>query len=485
MTWLVTESENSMTTVASRIPADSKKDREELGHIFAQHVIETNYADLPQSAVRAAKQSILDTLGAMIGATGLSPVLSGVVDLEREQGGKAESTLLGFGGKLPATAAAFVNGSMAHALDFDDHLPEGHHPSSSLVPSLFAVAERLGGVSGKDFITAMALGQDIFTRLRKSVEWKQDWFMTPVIGGFAAAAACGKLLGLSKKQIVDAFGIATCQSAGTMQLAYGTGGDLRGMYAGFSAKAGVVSALLAQAGVTGTVEPFEGQAGFLEVYFDGQWDENAMLDGLGEDFQGDTIIYKLWPSCGLTHGYIATALNILGGPGREDEITSIEVFGGDFAQRLSEPLEKRRRPESVLDGKFSIPYTMALGIAHGTVGVGDFDEEHRRDPLIGKIADKITFTRDAKFDWSAELPASVVRVKFVNGEVVDGETTHDELPGSGSNPLTWEQLAAKFTDCAKFAISEIAPSSVQAVIDGARDLENLEDATELIRHLGK
>ena len=478
------EDEISMTATSAESLAGASAHREELGHVFAQHVTDTSFDALSAGAVRAAKQSVLDTLGVMVGATGLSEVLTGVVAFERDQGGKEESTILGFGGKLPAVSAAFVNGAMAHALDFDDHLPEGHHPSSSLVPALFAVAERLGGVSGKEFITALALGQDFFTRMRKSVQWKQDWFITPVIGSFAAAAACGKLLGLNKRQIVDAFGIASCQSAGTMQLAYGTGGDLRGMYSGFAARAGVFSALLAESGVTGTDEPFEGQAGFLEVYFDGQWDEAAMLDGLGVEFQGETIIYKLWPSCGVTHGYIATALDLLGGPGRADEIESIEVLGGDFAQRLSEPLEKRRRPESVLDGKFSIPYTMALGIERGTIGVGDFSEEHRLDPEVGKITDKITFTRDSKFDWGAELPASEVRIKLTSGELLEGSTTHDELPGSGSNRLSWEQLAAKFADCANFSINPIATERIALVVEDSQNLENLDDATRIIRHLG-
>lgn len=473
-----------MTVTSSPARVQEDPTPEDLGRILARHVVSTTYEQLPEGAIRAAKQSTLDTLGAMIGATGLSQVLPGVVALEKDLGGKPESTILGFGGKLPSVSAAFVNGCMAHALDFDDHLPEGHHPSSSLVPALFAVAERLGGVTGRQYITALAVGQDIFTRLRKSVEWKQDWFMTPVIGSFAAAAACAKLLGLSEDQIVDAFGVASCQSAGTMQLAYGTGGDLRGMYAGFSAKAGVFSALLAEAGVTGTVEPFEGQAGFLEVYFAGKWDRRTMLDGLGTDYQGQSIIYKLWPSCGLSHGYIATILEMLGAPGRGDEIESIQVVGGDFAQRLSEPLEQRRRPASVLDAKFSIPYTVALAVERGTVGVGDFSEERRSDPAVGAIADKIEFVRDPRLDWSAELPPSIVRVRFKSGETLESQTAHDDLPGSSKSPLSWDVLAAKFADCARFAVNTIAPEDIRSVVDGTRRLEDLGDVSPLVARLG-
>lgn len=456
---------------------------QELGQIFARYVVATSYEDLTESAVVAAKQSTLDTLGVILGGGGMMESMPAVVDLHRSWGGEPQSSVLGFGVKLPAPAAAFLNGAMAHGLDFDDHLPEGHHPSSSLVPALLALAESLGGVSGEDFITALAIGQDIFARLRKYVAWKQDWFMTPVVGAFAAAAACAKLLKLDERKVLSAFGIASMQSAGTMQLAYGTGGDLRGMYAGFSARAGVFSALMSQAGVTGTTTPFEGEAGFIEVYFNGEWDRAGMIAQLGTNFQGDTILYKLWPSCGVSHGFIDATLRILGGPGREDEIERIDVIGGDFAQRLSEPIEERRRPASVVDAKFSIPYTVALAVADGTVGVGDFSEERRHDARIGAVADKVSFVADSRYDWSDELPGSAVRVTFADGRVVEDETSHAATPGSTEHPLTWDELVSKFIDCASFAANPRAEAELRVISDRIRALESLDDVTSLAEAL--
>ena len=461
-------------------PVDQATD---VGEVFARHVVATQYQDLPDAAVERAKQSILDTLGVILGASGQMESLPAVVDLHRSWGGAPESTVFGFGGRLPAPTAAFLNGAMAHGLDFDDHLPEGHHPSSSLVPALFATAERLGGVTGEQFITAMAIGQDIFARLRKYVVWKQDWFMTPVVGAFAAAAACAKLLGLNERQVLSAFGVASLQSAGTMQLAYGTGGDLRGMYAGFSARAGVISALLAEAGVTGTTTPFEGKAGFFQTYFDDEWDREAMVAGLGERFHGDSVLFKLWPSCGVSHGFIDATLRLLGAPGRGDEIARIEVIGGDFAKRLSEPIEQRRRPPSVVDGKFSIPYTVALAVARGTVGVGDFTAERRSDPVVGAVADKITFVEDARYDWSEELPASRVRITLESGEVLEGETAHSATPGSSEHPLGWAELEAKFEDCVAFAVRPLAADVARSVTEAIRRLETVPDVAVIADRL--
>ena len=457
--------------------------QEDLATLFGEHIVKATYQDLPAEAVRAARYSTLDTLGVILGSSGLMDVMPGIVELTREWGGKPESTLFGFGGKLPAVSAAFVNGSMGHGLDYDDHLPEGHHPSVTVLPALLATAERRGGVTGEEFITALAVGQDLFARLRKNVAWKQDWFMTPVVGALASAAACAKLLRLDAAGVKDAIGIACTQSATTMQAAYGTGGDLRGMYGGFGAKAGVLSALLAEKGVRATSEPLEGSASFLPVYF-GEWDRDAMLADLGHDFQGASILYKLWPSCGVTHAYIDTALRLMGGPGRTEEIAEIRVFGGDFARKLSQPAEFRRRPPTSNDAKFSIPFTVALGLIHGTVGVGDFSAERRADAAIYEVASKVSFVDDPKYNWGKELPTGAVRIVLRDGSELFAEARHDDTPGAAHNPLGWAQLVTKFEDCAAHATHPFAAADVERMVSAIDQLETLTDIAALTSQLG-
>lgn len=456
---------------------------EDLSRVFGRYVAAARYETLPERGIRAAKYSTLDTLGVILGASGLMGVMPGIVELTRDWGGKPESTIFGFGGKLPAVSAAFVNGAMGHGLDYDDHLPEGHHPSVTVLPALLAVAERKGGVTGQDFLTALAVGQDLFARLRKNVAWKQDWFMTPVVGTLASAAACAKLLGLDDEQIAHAIGIACTQAATTMQTAYGTGGDLRGMYGGFAAKAAVFSALLAETGVKATSAPLEGAAGFLPVYF-GEWDRAAMIAELGNDFQGATILYKLWPSCGVTHGYIDTALRLMGGPGRVDEIEKIELFGGDFAKQLSEPKEFRRRPPTSNDAKFSLPYTVSLALLNGTVRVGDFSSECRADPRTYDVASKVEFIDDPQYDWGRELPAGAVRIVLKDGSELRGEAKHDETPGAAHNPLGWSQLVTKFADCAGHAVRPFEDSEIKNLVGTIEQLDGISDITSLTGQLG-
>ena len=195
------------------------QDTRDLSLIFARHVASTNYKDIPEEAVLATKKNILDTLGITLGAGGTIPRYRGLVDLVTEGNGKQDSTIIGFGGKVPAWMAAFANGAMAHGLDYDDiHSKVVVHPGPNIIPTAFAVAERMGKVSGKDFITAVALGIDMESRMALAITWEWDWHLSAVFGPFACAATAGKLLGLGEDKLINSFGIALYQAAGTTEV---------------------------------------------------------------------------------------------------------------------------------------------------------------------------------------------------------------------------------------------------------------------------
>src|SRR5918997_4302753 len=176
--------------------SDLSKDNRDLVHVFASHAAELAYDQISDDAQWAAKKSILDTLGVILAASGMEPAVRAVINIVKESGGKPECTILGFGGRAPAMMAALSNGALAHCLDYDDQTPWGQHASSSIVPAVFAVAERQGGVSGQDMIAAVAAGQDIFARLRCNVGWKKDWTLSTVLGVFAGAAAASRVMRL-------------------------------------------------------------------------------------------------------------------------------------------------------------------------------------------------------------------------------------------------------------------------------------------------
>jgi len=466
-------------SLASSTRIDMSQARD-LCHVFADHVVKTRYENLSPAAIEAAKKTILDTIGVILAASGMEPAVRGVADLVREAGGRAEASVLGFGGRVPANMAAFANGVMAHALDFDDQTPWGAHPDSSVVPAALAMAERKGGFSGRDLITAVALGQDLFVRLRCNVGWKQDWNLSGIVGPFSAAAAACHVLRLPREQVAHAFGIAAMQSAGTMEIVFGIGSDLRGMYAGFCAQGAVLGTLLAQKGVTGINTLFEGPAGLLKVYFGGSYDRAKMVEGLGEHYLGASMLYKAWPAVGNVHTYIHAAIQLLKEHGlRAADIETIRVFVGDFHQRMCTPLDIRRAPGTLVDAKFSLPFCVALAVVRGQIRISDFSAAALKDPEVLAIAQKVVPVEDSSLDWKGKIPDGRLEILTRDGQTL--QRVGDYVPGSPEAPMTWDDIAAKFRDCASVSANPMSADRIEKAQAMARRLETLADATALLR----
>ncbi|HEX3678626.1 MAG TPA: MmgE/PrpD family protein [Galbitalea sp.] len=447
---------------------------------FADSVAGMVYEDLAADAVDAAKKSVLDTLGVALAASGLEPAVRGLVDLVRESGGRPEASLLGFGGRAPAIMAAFANGALAHSLDYDDLTPWGQHASSSVVPAVFAIAQRMGGVPGQDMIAAVAAGQDIFARLRRHVGWRKDWNLGSVMGVFAATAAAARILGMTREGIHNALGIATQQSCGVMEVVAGTGGDFRGMYAGFSAKGAVLATLLAQQGLTCVEAPFEGRYGIFNTYFDGRYDREGMLADLGRDYRGGSTLYKTWPSVGTSHSHIHATVQIVNAHDLAvEDIREIRVYVGDYHNLMCTPLETRRAPRTLADARFSLPFLVAIAAVRRGIAIWDFTEAGLRDPQVLAVAQKVVPIEDSTFDWKLDLPPGRIEIVTRDGRSFSDVGTG--FPGSPESPMTWDDLVHKFEECASAAAVRPSQGQVEAVVRMTRELEALDDATEILR----
>lgn len=456
----------------------------DLAYTFARNVVRVGYKDLPPKVVEATKRSVLDTLSVLVAASGTVPGIAEMVELAKEAGGREESTIVGFGGRVPAWMAAFVNAAMGHSLDYDDlHHGAMLHPSSPTVTAGFAIAERLGGVTGSDFITAVALGNDLACRLGLSVPLKGTWHNTTVFGVFGAAATSGKLLGLDEERMVDALGIAFCQAAGTMELREGVDSNLGGMRDAFPAKGGVLSALMAQKGISGIKNTFEGRAGLFPVYFGGEYDREVLTSELGKRFEGVNVGFKPWPSCGTTHIYIDATLQIVSEHDiAPEDIEEITATVGDFAQKLFVPLEGRRSPATTLDAKYSIPFTVATAAARRKVVIEDFTPEGIKDPVTLKMAQKVVPRYDPAFTTIKGRPPGEIEIRTRQGKVYRKRL---EVPyGHHTKPLGQQDIVKKFRDCALYSVKPLPPGNVDKVIELASHLETLEDVSQVIRLLG-
>jgi 2-methylcitrate dehydratase PrpD len=452
--------------------------------LLARNIADTIYEGIPGAAIKAAKRSFLDALGVTLAAGTLGEGCRAFVDLAVAEGGKEESTIVGFGARAPAPLAAFANGSMAHALDFEDvHDSAPVHPNAATVPAALAVAESIGGVSGRRFLAATALGCDLTCRLGLALQenpLESGWYIPPILGAFGATAAACKLLDLGADQIVDAFSLTLCQATCSAELTVSPRSVVRSVRDAFSAKSGVLSALLAQRGVTGFEHPIEGEAGLFSLYSRGNYDPLALTDGLGQSFEGANVSFKPWPSCRGTHAYVDAVLQILETDGlRASEVEGIRLIVSPLNRMLCEPLESKQRPATAIDAKFSLPFVVATVLVHGRVKLDDFAPAALADQEVLEMARRVAYEVD-----SGLTPEKAVR-GFVQIDTKNGTLSRGvDLPyGHPQHPLSQEALVSKFMDCARHSARGISQRSLEEVVEMIANLEQVEDIGQITQHL--
>jgi 2-methylcitrate dehydratase PrpD len=436
---------------------------------LAQHVHRTSFADLPPSTVASARRDILDTFGCMLGGSG-SPGIDALCAVIGHWGGRAESRVLLRGLSLPAPQAALLNASMGHALDFDDTLDTGGsiHPGVSVLGSVLATADMLGGVSGRDMLLATALGLDISCRIAFASTVDRGWHRTATIGVFGATAAVGKLMGLSAEQMLHAFGIAYSHAAGNRQCIL-DGSLTKRMQAGQAASAGVFSAVLAKTGFTGAHNIFNGKYGFLELYQPNGHDASFLLKDLGSVYAGEELSYKPYPCGRPLHSVIDAALAARAQLGieRAEDIVSVEIEADS-----ADAAQVTRRPTQVVEAQFARPFLVATALVHGKVSIAEVDS--LGTPEVLALSDRIVGVANPRH---ARDSAKIV-VTRSDGRSATIETT---VPfGAPSNPLSDAQFAAKFRDCAGNAVRSLAAVDIDATLAAIARLETLTDARVLL-----
>ena len=450
--------------------------------ILAQHVAQTTYDDLPDDALTASKRDILDTLGAAIGGSP-APGIDTLAAMARHWGGRGESTLLLFGDRVPAPQAALVNAAMGHALDFDDTLDHGGsiHPGTATLFASLAAAESLGGVSGRDFVLAVTLGLDVACRLALAATRDRGWHRTALIGIFGAAAAAGKLLGLSAPQLVNAFGIAYSQAAGNRQCIV-DGALTKRLQAGQAASSAVVAALLARENFTGAQSVFAGRYGFFPMYQAEGYDLSAITDDLGRVFRGVELSFKPYPCGRPSHAAIDAALALrqqldLASIASEADIADVVVatnpliYSDQFA-----PGSTAWRPTQVVEAQFSLPFLIATALLRGRIGIADVANVDAPDAL--SLAERMRGEPEA--DKTRSWARLTVRRR--DGQQATLET-QPHASGSPEQPLTDAQLQDKFRDCAANAIRPLSGDLVEQLIAFVTDLDSAADATACHRML--
>jgi 2-methylcitrate dehydratase PrpD len=391
--------------------------------------------------------------------------------------------MIAFGEKVPALNAAFINATMGHARDYDDsHFLAVAHSGVCVLPAALAVAERRGKTSGKELITAVALGIDLMNRLGISVGLKSaahGWHNTSVWGIFGATAACGKILRLNEEKLINAIGIAYSQASGTAQCMR-DGALTKRMQPGFAAKAAVLSALLAEKGYTGSRDSLEGESGLFRVYHGGKYDRTLLVAELGKYFEVCNLKFKAYPSCGLTHNAITAALELVNQYQiKPEDINKITVAVGESVYSMvCMPLETKQRPPVIVHAQFSLPYSVARAFVYRKVCLNDFTPEAIKDPAVLEISRKIEpklvpgLTRQKGFD------SVILEVETRGGKKYSKRV--DVLKGSLDDPITNEELVEKFKDCASHSVKPIKKLNIDKAAELILNIDTVDDIRNVV-----
>lgn len=452
---------------------------------LVEHVASCRYEQLPQAAVAVAKRSLLDTLGAMI-AGRVAPGIAALVDLARDWGGTPQARILGSALQAPAPIAAWCNGAMARALELDDcvdYLPI--HPSAMSVPALLAAADVGGGMSGRDFLCALALAQDLKIRLGLAVQ--RNAMQTGRNNPFkiyAATAAIANAWHLPPGEVQDAMGIASSYAVGDGQCSIDGSMALRVQY-GNVAQGALQAVLLAQRGVSGAHAFLTGRYGYFPA-FEPQHDIAALTERLGEQFHGVTISTKPYAACRATHAAIDLArqarAELGGAEAVRERVAAVEILvNPEIDGLVGSPGSDKRQPRTGPAAQFSLHFTVASALLNDRFAIQDSQAVARADPLRLELARRIEVVADAARRTDAVLGRTGLRVRLHDGRAIELE--REQPSGSPQYPVSDQDLRLKLLDCLGFSGLQIKTSAIDRLIGHVGELEAMPDMRCLLDDL--
>lgn len=434
---------------------------------LARYLVGAGFADLPEEVRRSGMRSILNWAGVAIGGARHESVDIAVAALSPFSG-PAQASLLGRSERLDAMNAAFINGVSSHVFDYDDtHLKTIIHPAGPVVSAALALAE-MRPVSGADFLNAVVLGIETECRIGNAIypdHYDRGWHITGTTGVLGAAAAAGKLLGLSEQQMVWALGLAASQPVGLRE---SFGSMNKSFNPGRAAANGIFAALLAQQNFTSSEGMLEAKRGYANTISTKQ-DFAEITEGLGSRYEAALNSYKPF-ACGIVlHPAIDAAIQLRNAHGLKPQmIDHIDLKVHPLVLELT----GKTTPKLGLETKFSVYHAVAVAIIEGAGGERQFSDRAAADPSVvalrGKVRPVVT--------PGIETRQVEMAITLTDGRVV--ELRIENAVGSVEKPMNDAQLDAKFADLCEGIIPADQARKVMAL---CRGLETLADAGEIAR----
>lgn len=451
---------------------------------LAEFIHDITWDQLPERVRESAALRVLDLVSVAAGAV-KDPLVEAAKEALGAVSGCGNVSVWGGTRKYPLATAAMLNAMLAHTLELDDvHTASKTHGSASLIPAAWSCAEYLGK-SGKDFLLAVVCGYETVNRVGMafgvSAHRNRGWHATATCGVFGCAAACAKLLDLSVDQIVSALGMAGTQSSGVWAF-LGDGSNCKILHPARAAADGIEAAFLAKAGMTGPEHIFDAKDGGLLYAMSDGGDVSKLSQGLGEVYEILNMDMKPYPCCRSAHCAIdgileireqmerRMGLQIQNKPEAEilaRQIRAIEIDTYLVGYKQCAVSDGCLHPKTILDAKFSTPYSVSAAFLYGTVGMEQFESEVVFDPAVQNLLEKVTvhpadrFTEQYPKHWGCH-----VKVTMQDGTVYEAEVK--DPSGSVARPLSREQAMKK----AEEFLSVVCPGRVTETIEELLNLES-------------
>jgi 2-methylcitrate dehydratase PrpD len=441
--------------------------------------LETRFESIDEDTLETTKYRIIDTLGCLIGGandTGNPELLK----LINEQGGKKEATILIHGDKVPVASAAFINCIMARSFDFGPVSPlvDGvscpGHISETTVPSALTLAETVNA-SGKELITALLVGDDIAARILagSGFGFSLGWDGVGTVNTFGVTAIAGRLLGLDKIKLRNAFGIALNQLGTTFQ-SFWDGTTAFKLPQGLAARGGITSAQLAKAGWTGPEDALFSKFGYYKMFTEGCKKPEALTKDLGKKYYYDGTI-KPYPCCRILHAAIDCALALIKKYNYiADDIESVnlEVAPGGVDHVVGRHFKIGPFPHG--NAAFNYEYVVATAFLFGSVKPEHMTESAIRNPRVSEFIKKIKLTaaKDVEFEKAR------MTVTLKDGRKLT-ETVTKVKGDSLNNPMTHDDILAKFWMNVDFS-KKISKKKAAQLLDTLLNLEKVDSVRKLV-----
>jgi len=457
-----------------------------LTRYVAEFVLNTKYGEIPPEVIELGKKSILDGFGLALAG---SMAETGPLSRKYIQGlglCNGKSTVIGTSLKVAPRFAAFVNGVSIHADDYDDtQLSDAKdriygllvHPTVSVLTSAFAIGEN-GGISGKDLMLAYHVGIEVECKIAEAISprhYQEGFHSTGTCGSFGSTAACAKLRGLDLTKTLNAFGIAGGEAAGLRQN-FGT--MTKPFHAGHAAENGMVAVDLAALGWTAAEQILEAPQGFFRA-FGGSFEPAMIVDRLGKpwSFASPGISLKPFPSGSLTHPAMSEMMRLI----QKNDIAAAQVEKVDVGTNSYSPTALiHHRPQTGLQGKFSMEFCMAILLLERKAGLSQFTDQVVRRPDVQEMIGRINYYVDPEAEKAGyDKMTSIITIHLKDGRTIHGRA--DFGKGSPADPMTFEEAATKFKGCAEYANWPI--DMTQQIIEIVSGLERASDLSKLTTFL--